>query len=170
MNTATTAPTCDLGVNYVPATYAAAPGPFPVRLYSKVAVTDEKGRVLVLRRSRSHRSKGGKWDLPGGIVNVEKGERAPRAARRETREETSLELGAVSAVGLFCDTQTGKDAGKPAYCIGVLCTAPFKSGTVKLSYEHDAWHWAEPGCALVATMPEKYQNLIRLAQAGSIVP
>jgi 8-oxo-dGTP pyrophosphatase MutT (NUDIX family) len=160
--------TCDSGVNYVPPAPLSAAS-FPVRLYAKVAVTDAEGRVLVLRRSNAHRSKAGKWDLPGGLVEVAKGERAPHAARRECREETKLELGPVTAVGMFCDTQTGKDNGKPAYCVGVLCTAPLKSGSVRLSWEHDAWHWAEPGCALVATMPAKYQNLIRLAQAGSIV-
>ncbi|HEY8170438.1 MAG TPA: NUDIX hydrolase [Candidatus Limnocylindria bacterium] len=51
-----------------------------------VLVVDDAGRVLVVRTTYSGRG----WMLPGG--RVERGETPHRAAARETREETGLEV------------------------------------------------------------------------------
>ena len=55
-----------------------------------VVVSDERGRVLLLR----HRLRGGSgWGIPGGFIG--KGEQPDEAVRREVREETGLELDGV---------------------------------------------------------------------------
>ncbi|HLM56844.1 MAG TPA: NUDIX hydrolase [Pyrinomonadaceae bacterium] len=52
-----------------------------------VVVSDERGRVLLLR----HTLRGGSgWGIPGGFIG--KGEQPDEAVRREVREETRLEL------------------------------------------------------------------------------
>ncbi|MDP2871500.1 MAG: NUDIX hydrolase [Bacillota bacterium] len=59
-----------------------------------VIITDTEDRILLLRRADS-----GEWGIPGGFI--EPGESAEEAARRETREETGLELGELRLSGVY---------------------------------------------------------------------
>jgi len=59
--------------------------PLPV---AGAAVIDEQGCILLARRSIEPRV--GMWNLPAGFM--EWGESAERAARREVREETGIEI------------------------------------------------------------------------------
>ena len=159
----------------LPATPAKPPFPV-VRVYAKVAITDAQGGVLMLRRSSTHRSKAGRWDLPGGIVNVESGERGPRAARREATEETGLVLGPVTAVGMFTDRQRRRESEAWSYCIGILCIAQVRNSAqpVRLSSEHDAYRWVTGGNphddAILADLAPKYRNLAQVARARRRTP
>src|ERR687890_2820701 len=55
-----------------------------------VVVSDERGRVLLLRHVLR---KGSGWGVPGGFITA--GEQPEDAVRRELREETGLELDTV---------------------------------------------------------------------------
>ena len=59
-----------------------------------VIVEDPRGRVLLLQRGPTDPWMPGRWNLPGG--GVEPGESPVEAAMRETREETSLRVYALS--------------------------------------------------------------------------
>jgi 8-oxo-dGTP diphosphatase len=61
-----------------------------------VAVREERGRLLLVRRSAS-----GGWELPGGHVDV--GESAVGAAVREAAEEAGVRVRITGVVGLFTD-------------------------------------------------------------------
>ncbi len=65
-----------------------------------IEMTDRSGRPIVLieRRYPPHG-----WALPGGFVDV--GERLERAAVREAREETGLDVRLVSLLGCYSDPQ-----------------------------------------------------------------
>jgi A/G-specific adenine glycosylase len=69
----------------------------PLVVAAVVAVT-RRGRWLVLRRP-STGLLGGLWEFPGGKLRA--GERPVAAARRELREETGLNAGALEELGLF---------------------------------------------------------------------
>jgi 8-oxo-dGTP diphosphatase len=56
------------------------------------------GRILLGRRGPGAREPG-KWSFPAGFV--ERGERVERAARREAREETGLDIVVGDLVGLY---------------------------------------------------------------------
>ncbi|QQQ79712.1 NUDIX hydrolase [Saccharothrix sp. 6-C] len=61
---------------------------------TSVVVTDPAGRVLLLERVDT-----GGWGLPGGLM--EPGESFEETGRREVREETGLEVGVLSLLGIF---------------------------------------------------------------------
>ncbi|UGY91339.1 NUDIX domain-containing protein [Streptomyces gobiensis] len=57
-------------------------------------VVNDSGRVLLQRRTDNNM-----WALPGGAMNL--GESLPDCARRETREETGLEVELTGIVGTY---------------------------------------------------------------------
>ena len=59
-------------------------------------VTDEKGNLLLHRRSDNER-----WALPGGKMDI--GETIAQCAEREVREETGLTVEAYRVVGIYSD-------------------------------------------------------------------
>ena len=135
-------------------------------IYAKVAIIDECGRVLLLRRSSTHKSKAGRWDLPGGMVEVKRGEKPLAAARREAREEAGVRLGEIRAVGMVTNLETGHRG--TSYCVGIMAAGLILSdpAAVKLSSEHDAYVWAFPGMPELSDLQPKYRALVRQATAG----
>jgi len=61
-----------------------------------VAVTNEAGEVLLIRRSDNDN-----WALPGGAVDI--GESLTQAAVRETREESGIECEITGLSGIYTD-------------------------------------------------------------------
>ena len=68
-------------------------GPMIVTTANVVEV-DAAGRVLLHRRKDT-----GQWDVPSGLL--EQGETLEDAGRRETREETGLEVGTLTLVDVL---------------------------------------------------------------------
>jgi len=58
-------------------------------------IQDEKGRILLLRRSDGDNL----WGFPGGAIEL--GERAAEAVVREVREEAGLEVEPVALIGVY---------------------------------------------------------------------
>jgi 8-oxo-dGTP diphosphatase len=119
----------------------------PFRLSVKVAILDEEGRCLLLRRSPNSKGNPGKWDLPGG--KVASGEDFDRALVREVMEETGL---SIALERVFGSAQCELPDRKIAYLI--MAGSPV-SGRVRLSEEHDDFTWADP---------EKIQEMDLVAQ------
>jgi 8-oxo-dGTP pyrophosphatase MutT (NUDIX family) len=91
-----------------------------------VVVEDARGRVLLLLRGPTDPWMPGRWNLPGG--KIDPGESVHEAAMRETLEETSLHVYALS----------------PLLRIGGLTVlhADDWEGRVRLADgEHSRWAW-----------------------------
>jgi 8-oxo-dGTP diphosphatase len=75
--------------------------PFPATpaLTTDCVVFDARGYALLIRRK--HDPFKGSYALPGGFVDV--GERVEDACRRELKEETGLEVGALRLIGVYSD-------------------------------------------------------------------
>ena len=75
--------------------------PFPATpaLTTDCVVFDARGYVLLIRRK--HEPFKGSYALPGGFVDV--GETVEDGCRRELKEETGLEVGALQLVGVYSD-------------------------------------------------------------------
>lgn len=71
-----------------------APTPNSIVPATNVAVTDDDGRVLLIRRTDN-----GNYALPGGGLDL--GESLPQAAVRETREETGVAIEITGLVGIY---------------------------------------------------------------------
>ncbi|MGI8446709.1 MAG: NUDIX hydrolase [Streptosporangiaceae bacterium] len=63
---------------------------------ANVAVTNEAGEVLLIRRTDN-----GNWALPGGAVDL--GESLSHAAIRETKEETGVDCEVTGLSGIYTD-------------------------------------------------------------------
>jgi len=61
---------------------------------ASAVVTDEKGRILLMRRSDNEL-----WSIPGGGMEV--GERIAETAIREVKEETGLDVEIDRVVGIY---------------------------------------------------------------------
>jgi len=115
----------DYDPNYVP-TYA---------LYLigvKTIIYNEKGEILLLKRSGKSPSPH-TWDFPGG--GVDNDENPNDTALREIAEETTLNVGSLSPISVYENT----DDTHQYVVIGY--TAEYIGGSVSLSWEHEAYEW-----------------------------
>ncbi len=105
-----------------------------------VLVVDPEQRLLLLKRSDS-----GCWGPPGGAV--EPGEKVEAAARRELREETGLEAGALELFGVFSGPELyyRYPNGDEVYNVTIVYRAREAAGALRLNDEHTAWDYFAPG-------------------------
>lgn len=104
----------------------------------KAVVINPDGQVLILKRAKDNNTNAGKWDIPGGLLEV--GESLEEALKREILEEIGLEVevGPVIRVCEFSkETEQFKKEKRSlrfiAYCKG--------NEDVKLSDEHSEFLW-----------------------------
>ena len=78
---------------------------------------DRDGSYLALRRDEEPLK--GKWNMPGGFVEV--GEPGEEAIAREVREETGLEVEVVELIGIFDSTYGSGEDAKPIFDVAYRC-------------------------------------------------
>jgi 8-oxo-dGTP diphosphatase len=103
----------------------------------KVIVLRGDGKILAIRRSKTHPLRPLGWDSPGG--DLEFGENAKEGISREIREETGLEVSDLRVVdaGSWLN-----DSGE--FWVTICYVAKASSDEVKLSWEHDDFKWVTP--------------------------
>jgi ADP-ribose pyrophosphatase YjhB (NUDIX family) len=101
-----------------------------------VLVFDNENHLLLLKRADNLC-----WGPPGGAV--EPGEVVEEAARRETREETGLEIGEISLFDVFsgADQFYRYPNGDEVHNVTITYIANVSEGKVQLSPEHTAWSY-----------------------------
>jgi ADP-ribose pyrophosphatase YjhB (NUDIX family) len=99
-------------------------------------VVDGNHRLLLLERTDVDC-----WGLPGGAVEL--GESVEKAARRETREETGLEIGEISLFGVFSGPRYHfiYPNGDEVYNISIVYLCRDWTGGIRLNNEHRGWAW-----------------------------
>lgn len=102
---------------------------------AKVLIVNEKGDVLVLRRSQADERRPGQWDFPGGWVEAD--EDTHTAVKREAVEEAGITLVDPQLVFAFSEMTTSYGSGTWILYIDHITGAP----AVKLSHEHDMHVW-----------------------------
>ncbi len=102
----------------------------------KAVITDDRGRILLLKRSTPfHGEDVLKWDIPGGRIDA--GEELADALEREVKEETGLDLGSID--GIFHVQDILFNPKLHVVRITYLVRA---AGDVQLSDEHVDHRWA----------------------------
>lgn len=101
-----------------------------------ILVVDDKGRLLLMKRSDS-----GCWGPPGGAV--EPGEVVEDAAMRETLEETNLVIEGMTLFGVFSGMELyyKYPNGDEVYNVTIVYLSHKWSGAVQINDEHVEWKW-----------------------------
>lgn len=105
-----------------------------------ILIVDDQNRLFLLKRSDS-----GCWGPPGGAT--EPGEVVEEAARRETLEETGLQVGDMSLFGVFSGPELyyKYPNGDEVYNVTIMYLSYDVSGDIRLNDEHTEWRWFTSG-------------------------
>lgn len=117
-----------------------APEPNSMVVAASAVVTDNKGRILLQRRSDS-----GLWALPGG--GMEMTDSLPGTAVREVKEETGLDVEITGLVGTYTDPRhvIAYTDGEVRRQFNVCFRARMVGGTLAVSDESLELRWVDPG-------------------------
>jgi len=99
----------------------------------RVLLTDDEGKVLILKRSTNSRTNPGKWELPGG--KVDQGESFDHALLREVYEETKLKITLEHVVGV------SEQNLHVIRAVHIIMSGEIMEGNLKLSSEHEGYAW-----------------------------
>lgn len=99
-------------------------------------VVDEQDRLLMMKRSDNQC-----WGIPGGAI--EPGETLEIAVKRETFEETNLEISEMSLFGAFSGPELHYKYpnGDEVFNVSVVYLSRKWRGRIKLNDEHSEWKW-----------------------------
>jgi 8-oxo-dGTP diphosphatase len=131
----------------------------PFSLSVKALMHDGHGRFLLIKRSAASKNNAGKWDFPGGKIDV--GEAFDKALIREIREETGLDVSLEKVLGAG---ESELPDRKVAY---IFLEARVVSGSVRISEEHDAFAWMTPGELADADLCPQFREFARHLAAGA---
>jgi len=103
----------------------------------RVLLTDQDGKILILKRSTDSKTNPGKWELPGGKVNQD--ESFDHALIREVYEETNLKIALEHVVG------ASEQNLHIIRAVHIIMSGKIIEGELNLSPEHEgyAWVWME---------------------------
>ncbi|MCL4531036.1 MAG: NUDIX domain-containing protein [Chloroflexi bacterium] len=106
-----------------------------------ILIFNPRGELFLMKTHKWH----GKYGVPGG--HIELGESAAESARRETREETNLE---IRDLEFLCWQECVYDEQfwKPRHFIFLDFTAKVDEGEVALNDEAEEFIWIDPKKAL----------------------
>jgi len=104
----------------------------------RAIITDESGRVLILKRAKTKHGNG-EWCLPGG--NIEYGQTAGEAMVREIKQETALNCTDVLFL-FYLENLPSEESDLHYVNLVFECSA---EGNVQLNHESSDFAWIDPG-------------------------
>lgn len=99
----------------------------------RVLLTDEQGKILILKRSTDSKTNPGRWEFPGG--KVDQGESFDKALIREVYEETGLKINLDQVVGVSQQNLPFIRA------VHIIMSGKVVEGELNLSPEHEGYAW-----------------------------
>jgi 8-oxo-dGTP diphosphatase len=99
----------------------------------RALITDDDGKILILKRSVDSKTNPGRWELPGG--KVEQGEPFDKALVREVFEETQLKITLDNVIG-------ASQQNLPIIrAVHIIISGKILEGELNLSSEHEGYAW-----------------------------
>jgi len=99
----------------------------------RVLLTDQDGKILILKRSTDSKTNPGKWELPGGKVN--QNESFDHALIREVYEETNLKIALEHVVG------ASEQNLHIIRAVHIIMSGKIIEDDLNLSNEHEGYAW-----------------------------
>ncbi len=101
-----------------------------------IIILNQKGEILIIRRTKSNDVEPGLWDIPGGTL--EQGEDPAMGVKRELKEETGLEVGRLKIINQLSSV----DKKKNKQFVRLIFNSDDVDGEIILSPdEHDEYKW-----------------------------
>ena len=114
------------------------------------------GRVLMAKRGKEPSK--GKWSIPGG--KLELGETIYEAARREVREECSVEIDVGDVVDAYDIIIRDTDGTVKYHFVDVYFMAKYTSGEARAQSDVDECRWFTPEEMAGLDMPPDLKKLM----------
>ncbi|MDH6120615.1 NUDIX domain-containing protein [Kitasatospora sp. GAS204B] len=132
-----------------------APKPNRVVVAASAVVTDDRGRILLQRRTDN-----GLYALPGGTMDL--GESLPGTAVREVQEETGLAVEITGLVGTYTDPRhiIAYSDGEVRQQFNVCFTARITGGELRISSESTDLQFVAP--TEIENLPMHHTQRLRL--------
>ena len=136
---------------------------FPTMIVSRALIFNEQGEILLLKRAiKAGSTNAGKWELPGGKVGSF--EIISKSLEREVLEETGLLVEASNQLPMVQNKIVSEGKYKSISYFEFCTICKLKSGTVRLTSEHDEYKWIAPAqVSELDVSPESYRFIL---QAG----
>ncbi|PKL69129.1 MAG: NUDIX hydrolase [Methanobacteriales archaeon HGW-Methanobacteriales-1] len=99
----------------------------------RALLSDDDGKILIIKRSTDSKTNPGKWEFPGGKVDPE--ESFDQALLREVYEETNLKIGLDHVVGV------SEQNLHVIRAVHIIMSGNIIEGELKLSNEHEGYAW-----------------------------
>jgi mutator protein MutT len=111
----------------------------PLHIVTNSVILECDGKFLIIRRRPDEVAFPGKWEFVGG--KLENGESLREGLKRETKEETGLEL--EENISFLRDYEFTRRDGH--HVVGLVFVARAGKGKVKLCQDHTEYAWISPG-------------------------
>lgn len=131
----------------------------PFSLSVKVIIRDKEGRCLLLKRSMNSKGNPGKWDLPGGKVDI--GENLEQGLSREVKEETGVTISLKNVIGA---AESETPTKRVAY---LIFEGRLESGQVRLSEEHDDFTWVDHKALGKVDITDQFRSFLQAYSQGN---
>ena len=121
------------------------------------ALVFKEGRILLAKRSKEPSK--GKWSIPGG--RLELGETIFEAAKREVREECSVEIEIDKLLDIEDAIIRDEDGSIKYHFVVIHLLARYTGGEVKAQSDADDCRWVTPEEMARLDMPSSLRDVLK---------
>jgi len=124
-------------------------------------------QILLIQRAEDDHWPG-HWEFPRGKCDKPMGENLIKCCKREIKEETGLDIEVLTLIDKF---EYLADHGKRrSICHNYLCRIKDPEQKIKLSFEHQDYHWiSEVGEAQLMVMPDQKRTIEKVLNSDRTI-
>lgn len=131
------------------------------KVVAKVVILNEKGEVLLLKRSEDDSNRPGDWDFPGGEIEAD--EYIEVGVKRETSEEAGLAIDSLRLVSAATEKYETNSVTR------LLFMSKVPDQQVVLSLEHSEYKWLDIDTALIEFNHKFWSASLRYARDNELL-